>query len=106
MKRLSLQKNMKISITEGIFAQIFSSIATPGSIFITKMAHVLGATSLQFSIIAAIGRLSEVFQLAGIAIAAKQPTLKKPVVLLTFLGRSMAFLFGVLPFLFVPSYAI
>lgn len=106
MKRLSLQKNMKISITEGIFAQIFSSIATPGSIFITKMAQILGATPLHFSVLSAIGRFSEIFQLVGIAIAGKQPSLKRPVMLLTSLGRSVAFLFGLLPLLVEARYAL
>ncbi len=106
MKRLSLQKNMKISISEGVFAQIFTSIATPGSIFITKMAQMLGATSLQFSILSAIGRLSDVFQLFGIAIATKQNTLKKPVLFLSGIGRGLAFFFGFLPFVVRPQHAL
>ena len=100
MKRPSLRKNVKISIIEGIFAQIYSSIAAPGSIFITKMAQILGASPIHFSILSAIGRLSDVFQLLGLAYTSNKKSLKRSVIVLAGFGRGLTFLFGFLPFMF------
>ncbi|MBN1149857.1 MFS transporter [candidate division WOR-3 bacterium] len=91
---------VKISFTEGAFAQVFSSIAAPGSIFITKFAIMIGAGPLYFGLLTAIGQLSQLFQPLGFLITRKQTYRKKILVNLLLYSRFLTLFFGFLPFLF------
>jgi hypothetical protein len=97
---------LKISIVEGVFGQIFSTLAGPGSAFLTKFAIMLNATPLQFGILSAIGQLSQIFQPIG-AVITKRRLKRKPIVLpLQFSGRAIALLYGVLPFVLLTGDAM
>ena len=75
-----LKKIEKISFLEGIFGQMFNSLAGPGSAFLTKFALMLNATPLQFGILSAIGQVSQIFQPLG-AILTRRRRKRKAVVL-------------------------
>jgi hypothetical protein len=101
-----LGKFLRISIIEGVFGQIFSTLAGPGSAFLTKFAIMLNATPLQFGILSAIGQLSQLFQPLG-AIITKRRLKRKPIVLpLQFGSRAIALLYGLLPFVFLTGEAM
>ncbi len=101
-----MRDTFRISTREGIFSQIFTSLAGAGSVFITKLAVMLGASPVQFGILSAIGQFSQALQPLGAAITKKR-TVRKPVVLsFTFTGRALAPLLGVIPLLFVRGLAL
>ena len=103
-QRAEIDRTVKISTIEGMVWQAYATIATPGSVFLTKLAVMLGATPLQFGVLSAIGQLSQVFQPLGVAITRKMTSRKGVVVGLVSAGRAIAFLYGLLPFL-LPSEA-
>jgi len=93
---------MKISIFEGIFAQIYSGLVSIGSSFITKFAVLLNASPLHFSIISAISQLSQLFQLSGYVISRKLSARKSKCVSYAFWGRLINILLFI-PVLLNPS---
>ena len=105
-KKSELRKTIVISTQEGILAQIFSTIASLGSVFITKFLVMIGATAFQFSIVAAIGQLSQIFQPIGVIVTQHKTNRKSTVIVLNYLGRGIAFLFGFIPFLFPKEASI
>ncbi len=96
---IDIKRATRISIIEGMFWQVYATLAAPGSVFLTKFAVMLGATPLQFGVLAAIGQIAQVFQPLGAAITRKMTSRKGMVVLLVSWGRAIAFLYGFLPFL-------
>ena len=103
-QKAEIDRTVKISTIEGMVWQAYATIATPGSVFLTKLAVMLGATPLQFGVLSAIGQLSQVFQPLGVAITRKMTSRKGVVVGLMSAGRVIAFLYGLIPFL-LPSEA-
>ena len=101
-----VERTTKISIREGLFWQAYASLAWPGSVFVTRFAVMLNATPLQFGILSAIGQLSQVFQPLGVAITRKMTSRKGVTVALMTIGRSVAFLYGFLPFILTPQAAM
>ena len=101
-----LRTTIRVSTTEGIFTQVYNSIAGPGSIFITKFAVLLGATPFHFGVLSAIGQLSQVFQPLGVAITRNLTTRKSVVLKFVSSGRALTLLFGLLPFVFPSQRAI
>lgn len=101
MKKESIaRKTIRLSTTEGIFAQFFFALASPGSIFITKFAILLGALPVHFSIISAIGQISLVFQPIGYLIMQKVSSMKSEVIKYSLISRFIPVLFCILPFVF------
>jgi hypothetical protein len=101
-----LRRFLKISITEGVLGQVSSTLAGPGSAFVTRFAIMLNATPLQFGILSAIGQLCQIFQPLGSIITQKRLK-RKPIVLpLQFSGRAIALLYGALPFVFLRGNAM
>ncbi len=105
-ERAEIRETARISTVEGAFAQVYLTLAYPGSVFITKFAVLLGATPFQFGVLAAIGQLSQVFQLLGVAISRKLTSRKGAVIRLSSLGRALALFYGVLPLLLPAEAAI
>lgn len=103
-ERAELNRTFKISTVEGMLWQVYATIAEPGSVFLTKLALMLGATPFQFGLISAIGQLSQVFQPLGVAITRKMTSRKGAVVSLMSVARGLALLYGILPFL-LPAQA-
>ena len=101
-----LRSTMEISTREGIFAQIYGTLAAPGSIFLTKFAVMLGATPFQFSLMAAIGQLSQIFQPLGVMLTRNLTSRKNIVIKFASASRALSFLFGFLPFMFINSSAM
>lgn len=101
-----LEKIEKISFLEGIFGQMFNSLAGPGSAFLTKFAIMLNATPLQFGILFAIGQVSQIFQPLGAVLTRRRRQRKAVVLSLQFSGRGLALLFGLLPFVFLSGDAV
>ncbi len=102
MKENRIRKTYRISIIEGIFAQIYGTLATIGSGFIVKLLVILGASPLQFSMLSAIGQVSQVFQPVGVAVNHHLKNRKKNCIWLTFIGRFLTFFLGI-SFLFPDS---
>jgi len=100
-----LRKTIRISNIEGLFTQSYNSIASPGSIFITKFAVMLGATPMQFGILSAIGQLSQIFQPLGVVFTRKLTSRKGVVLKLYASARLLTVLFGFLPLIF-PQFAV
>jgi len=97
---------VRISVTSGIFGQIFSTLCGSGSAFLTKFAIMLNAAPIHFAILAAIGQISQIFQPIG-ALVTKGRTKRKSVVLtLEFIAYCIAFCFGLLPFIFSEKNAM
>ncbi|MBN1355119.1 MFS transporter [bacterium] len=91
----ALRKTLRLSIGEGVFAQIYASMAAPGSMFITKFAVLLGATPFQFAILSAIGQISQIFQPLGALFTKKMTSRRRFVVKLTAWGRFLAVCYGI-----------
>ncbi len=96
----------KISIIEGMFWQVYATLAAPGSVFLTKFAVMLGATPFQFGVLSAIGQVSQVFQPLGSAITRTMTSRKRIVVSLISWGRAVAFLYALLPFVLPTEMAM
>ncbi len=102
MKESKLKYTYKISIIEGIFAQIYGALSTIGSSFITKLLVMLGASPMQFSMLSAIGQVSQVFQPIGVAVSHHLQNRKRACIWITFWGRILTLFLG-LSFLFRSS---
>lgn len=105
-KDRGLRRIFRISVTSGIFGQIFSTLSGSGSAFVTKFAIMLNAMPLHFAILSAIGQVSQIFQPLG-AFVTKRRTKRKGVVLaLQFIGCGIVLCFGIIPFVFSAGNAI
>jgi len=102
-KLSELRSTVSVSITEGVYTQIYIALATAGSAFVTRFALLLGALPAQLGLLAAIGQLSLVFQPFGFALTRRGTSRKSIIVKLATTGRALAVLYGILPFLF-PQY--
>ncbi len=78
---------MRISLIEGVFAQIHATVAWPGSVFLTKLAVVQAAEPLHLGLLAAIGQFSQVFQPLGALLTRRATSRKRSVLLLAGIGR-------------------
>ncbi|RKX65152.1 MFS transporter [candidate division TA06 bacterium] len=106
-KKSAVREMMRYSILEGAFAQIFLVLSGPGSVFITKFAIMLGATPIDFGILTSIGRLSDVFQLFGMAITKHFKSRKAVVLPLASIGRGLVIVMALIPLLIHDSkYAV
>lgn len=101
-----LRRVFRISTTEGIFSQLYSTLAAPGSVFVTKLAVMLGAGPVHFSLLSAAGQISLLFQPLGAAITHRKPFRKRTVIILAAIGRLFAPMFGIVPFLFIGDLSI
>lgn len=89
-----VNRSYRISITEGIFSQIYGSLATIGSSFITKLMVILGASPLHYSLLSALGQVSAVFQPLGVAIMHRLKRRKPACIWITALGRVLTLFLG------------
>jgi MFS family permease len=94
------RRTVRISLIDGAFAQIYTSLSGIGSIFVTKFLVLLNAGPIHFGMLSALGQLSQVFQLLGSVIAKESDSRKKMVLIMAFLGRSLSFLFGFVSIVF------
>ncbi|HOA05617.1 MAG TPA: MFS transporter [Candidatus Fermentibacter daniensis] len=94
-----LRQTIDISITEGLFSQVFTSLAGPGSVFLTKLAILMGAGPVHFGMLSAAGQVSQLFQPLGVVLTRSLTRRKRAVILLAALGRGITPVFGMLPFL-------
>ena len=101
-KRSELRETFRISITEGVFSQVYNGLAGPGSVFLTKLLTLLGASSGQFGILSATGQLSMVLQPLGALVTRRMTHHRRSTVLWAAAGRVMTPLLGVIPLL-LPS---
>lgn len=92
-----LRETFRISITEGVYSQVYSSLAGPGSVFLTKLLVMLGATSIQFSILSATGQIFLVLMPLGILVTRKLTLHRSATVWWAVAGRALAPVLGVLP---------
>lgn len=97
---------MRISITEGVYAQVHASLAWPGSVFLTKLAVLLHATPFHFGLLSAIGQFSQVFQPLGAVVTRRTSSRKRIVLSLAGVGRAVVLSYGVLPLLCDPRTAL
>ncbi len=105
-KGYRLRSAVRTSVGEGILAQIYMSLSSPGSIFLTKFALLFNATPVHFGILSAIGQLSQIFQPLGVALTMKSESRKPMVVRLLHASRGFVALYVLLPFILPPEAAI
>ncbi len=89
-----MSRAYRISIFEGIFAQVYGGLATIGSSFITKFMVLLGASPVQFSILSALGQVSAVFQPLGVALMHRLKRRRRVCIAVTAAGRFLSFFIG------------
>ena len=92
-------RTTRISTTEGLLAQIHFTVAAPGSVFLTKFAVLLGASPLQFGLLAAIGQFALLFQPIGALLTRHRTARKGTVVGWALASRALVGGFGVLALL-------
>ncbi|MBE0433289.1 MFS transporter [candidate division WOR-3 bacterium] len=102
-ERSLLRNTVTFSITEGVYSQVYIALATAGNAFITRFALLLGAMPFHLGLLAAIGQLSLVFQPFALFVTRRGTSWKKIIVRLATAGRTLALLYGLLPFVF-PRY--
>lgn len=95
-----LRETFRISITEGVFSQVYSSLAGPGSVFLTKLLVMLGASAVQFSILTATGQIFLVLMPLGALVTRKLTLHRSVTVKWAVAGRALTPLLGVMPLLF------
>ncbi len=105
-RQFTVVRAYRISIIEGIFAQIYGGLATIGSSFITKFMVLLGASPVQFSILSALGQVSALFQPLGVALMHRLKKRKKVCVLVTAAGRFLSFFIGAALLFHNPQHGI
>ncbi|MCB5224686.1 MAG: MFS transporter [Candidatus Cloacimonadaceae bacterium] len=93
-KNHTVARTYRVSIIEGIFAQIYGALANIGSNFITKFLVILGASPLHFSILSALGQVSALFQPLGVALTHRPRQRKKLCVWVTAAGRFLSIFIG------------
>jgi MFS family permease len=98
-----LRNTVGVSIAEGVYTQVYIALATVGSAFVTRFALLLGALPAHLGLLAAIGQLSLVFQPFGFALTRRGTSRKSIILRLATVGRALALLYGILPFIF-PKY--
>lgn len=98
-RRSELRETFRISISEGVFSQVYGSLAGPGSAFLTRLLVFLGAGPLHFSLLSAIGQVSMLFQPLGILVGRGSISRKRRVVAWAAAGRSLTPLLGLAPLL-------
>jgi MFS family permease len=101
-----LRETFRISITEGAFSQVFTSLAGPGSVFVTRLAVMLNASPIGFSILSATGQLSQVIQPLGVAVTRRRSRRRPVVILMAAAGRAMTPLLGLTPLLLPAATAL
>ncbi len=105
-KRSELRETFRISITEGVFSQVYGSLSGPGSAFLTRLLVFLGAGPLHFSLISAIGQVSMLFQPLGILAGRGSIRRKGRVIGWAAAGRALTPLLGLAPLLLPRSLAL
>ncbi len=106
VKRSELRETFRVSITEGVFSQVYGSLAGPGSAFLTRLLVFLEAGPLHFSLLSAIGQVSMLFQPLGILAVRGSVSRKRRVVGWAAAGRSLTPLLGLAPLLLPRSLAL
>ncbi len=106
MPHSEVRRTIRLSILEGLFYQVYFSLAAPGSAFLTKFAILLKATPLHFGILSAIGQLAQVFQVLGVAVSRRMTSRKRATLWTSGLGRALALGYGFLFFLLPPQIAV
>ena len=96
-KHSELRETFRISITEGVYSQVYTSLAGTGSVFLTKLLTILGASSIQFGILAASGQIFLVLMPIGVLVTRKLTHHKSATVKWAMAGRAITPLIGVIP---------
>ncbi|PKN72428.1 MAG: MFS transporter [Candidatus Cloacimonetes bacterium HGW-Cloacimonetes-3] len=100
MKKTASRKNSiihqgyRISILEGIFAQVYGNLAQIGSSFITKLMVIMGATPMHYSLLSALGQASAIWQPLGVALTHKLKQRKMACIWITAAGRILTLFLG------------
>ncbi|MDD2227891.1 MAG: MFS transporter [Candidatus Cloacimonetes bacterium] len=89
-----LHRGYRISILEGIFAQVYGNLAQIGSSFITKLMVIMGATPMHYSMLSALGQASAIWQPLGVALTHKLRQRKMACVWITAAGRILTLFLG------------
>ncbi len=105
-KSTGLRRIFRLSVMNGICAQIFGTLSGTGSAFLTRFAIMLKATPSQFAVLSAAGQVSQVFQPLGAVITGNRTRRKSVVLAFQAAGYAAALCFGVLPFVFSARIAV
>jgi len=89
-----IKEGMKVSVVEGVFAQVYTNLTGIGSNFITKTAVLLNASPVYFSLLTGISQLSQFFQLYAVIHNKNNKNRKKACLSYAFWGRLISVLIG------------
>ncbi|MDY0152573.1 MAG: MFS transporter [Candidatus Cloacimonas sp.] len=89
-----IRKTYRVSVLEGIFAQVYGNLAQIGSSFITKLMVILGASPMHYSLLSALGQVSAIWQPLGVAFTHHLKQRKMACVWITAIGRFLTFFLG------------
>ena len=98
LSRLETQRGLRISIWEGSFATVFA-LLTSNSVFLTGFALMLGASNTQIGLLAGIGALSALTQLACPYFAARTNSRRRLCLLTSYPARFLWIPILLIPFL-------
>jgi len=104
--RSELRETFRISITEGVFSQVYGSLSGPGSAFLTRLLVFLQAGPVHFALLSAIGQVSMLFQPLGILACRGCASRKRRVIAWAAAGRSLTPLLGLAPLLLPRNLAL
>lgn len=93
-KNSIIRQGHRISILEGIFAQVYGNLAQIGSSFITKLMVIMGATPMHYSMLSALGQASAIWQPLGVALTHRLKQRKQACVWITAAGRILTLFLG------------
>jgi len=95
---IDVQKGIRNSIWDGMFAQPFYGVTWPGNVFLTGLALLLGCNAFQIGIIAAIGPLLSAVYLPAARLLERAGRRKPYYLSVVLVHRSVYFLLLILPF--------
>jgi HEAT repeat protein/MFS family permease len=95
---VDVQKGIRNSIWDGMFAQPFYGVTWPGNVFLTGLALLLGCNAFQIGIIAAIGPLLSAVYLPAARLLERAGRRKPYYLSVVLVHRSVYFFLLILPF--------
>jgi MFS family permease len=104
---LQIQRGMRLSIIDGVQTQAFYGLTWPGSVFVTGLALLLGASNFQVGLLAAISPLLSSLNLVAAQQLEKLGTRRRYFAINAFIHRIVFLLLLALPFMpgLVPANA-
>ena len=105
-KNSHLRKTVVYSTAEGMVAQVYTTLAGPGSAILTRYLVFLGAGVMDFTLYSIVGQISQITAILGTWLVKKFRDTKRVTVSTISIGKILSFAFGIIPFLVPSSVAV